>query len=656
MGSVGVVIVGKHPLEKGPKGKLLSRIGTIFPELRLLITVPGIHATQRREGIEWIAAQRKAANLPPLTEQEESQFWNRAVDLIMQDDTIQIRPDPDDMPLAFKADRVLQTIVSKRQIKFLHALNEKVRTAVKRKGECWRITPLPTIRGEMRQRIQASRIAILGRDIYYYNSTTGTRILTFQEFSGLESLPEAEFRSHLAEIQRHSARFNHQHHPEIAFFMADGFSAGDFSGFDFLAASPAELADAFADLKARFRDAVLPEFRVDDDANVAWRNRMFSALIAERDEVVSEETLLGLSPEFYMQIQWLPGGRFFNGQLVFDEVFEEECDGADGPRVGRPCDQNVRDLVYNLIREYDELEYVNIGRVVNSLSRGRVSRGRRDVYIAVLKQRDVAEETVSIIRMQKWGVREHLDRGLPLEKAMLESEEYTEYILDRRTACRHLGLNLPPKITTRKICERYVAPGSNSPGIMVWSPYFERAYVPGIATDKMPRHRFDDPVFCERFAQLLGRAAAPNLIVGRCDIDGRVLFDDGDEIVVEDASGLPVDIVMADQTGTFNNFSNDLEASAAVYAGPILRRAEFLPNLEQFTAVYLAAFAERFDEIQRGFRQRRRMFQMMFQNRRYDEHGSFAYRWKCVLDRLDRSDARELEELIRSRLGVTVSC
>ena len=45
--------------------------------------------------------------------------------------------------------------------------------------------------------------------------------------------------------------------------------------------------------------------------------------MAETDELVQEEMLLGLSPEFFMQIQWLPGGRLVNGDLVPDEVFEE---------------------------------------------------------------------------------------------------------------------------------------------------------------------------------------------------------------------------------------------------------------------------------------------------------------------------------------------
>ena len=65
----------------------------------------------------------------------------------------------------------------------------------------------------------------------------------------------------------------------------------------------------------------------------------------------------------------------------------------------------------------------------------------------------------------------------------------------------------------------------------IWSTYFQRDYIRGIASDKIPACRFEDPAYALQFARLLGRAAAPNMIVGRCDLNGQVLFDDGDEVV-----------------------------------------------------------------------------------------------------------------------------
>ena len=53
------------------------------------------------------------------------------------------------------------------------------------------------------------------------------------------------------------------------------------------------------------------------------------------------------------------------------------------------------------------------------------------------------------------------------------------------------------------------------------------------------------------------------MIVGRCDLQGRVVFDDGDEVVIENEHGLPVEIVVADQMGTFADYRTELEHFAA---------------------------------------------------------------------------------------------
>ena len=163
-------IIGDHPLERDEQGNLRSRIATIFPRGNVLITLPGIHATQRIAYVDHVNRERTAKGLPPLTDDEQFSEWEHAVDLIIDEDgSILIRPDPGRMRLAFEADELLQDIVSKQKIRFLHVLNGKVRDAIKRRGECWRITPLPTSKPEMIRMIENSRISIGGRPIYYYN-------------------------------------------------------------------------------------------------------------------------------------------------------------------------------------------------------------------------------------------------------------------------------------------------------------------------------------------------------------------------------------------------------------------------------------------------------------------------------------------------------
>jgi hypothetical protein len=654
-------VLGDPLFSRDAAGKLKSRIATVFPHCNAIVTLPGIHAFQINAFVDMLNERFAAMQFPHMTRAEERVIRNDAVALIIEGEagreTVHIRPDPENMPQAFTADALLQrTQVSKRQIKFLNVFNRKVRDAVKRHGDCWRIIALPTSPAEMKERISAAKAGIRGREMYYYNGTTGTRWLTYQEFSRLGGLDDSRLREHLAEIQEFSAQFNSQYNPEIDFFLADSaFGRAAFAPFDFAALCGESLRAVYEELRGRFQDAVQPEFHEDQPDDDPWRNRMFSALIAETDVVVQEDALLALSPEFHMQIQWLPGGRIVHGEMLFDEVFEEETAGPDDPR-GAAAD-NAREFLFNLLRTYEDLEYVNIGRVVNSLSRRCECRGRREVYIAVIKRHTHAEESVSIIRMQKWGVREHLSDGLPLLQAMFKSDEYTEYVLDRRFACHHLGMNIARHITTRKVCEWYDGNQTGPKGTMIWSPYFRREYIPGIATDKMPRVRFQDPQFAVQFARQLGMAAAPNIVVGRYDdMQRKVLFDDGDEVVIEDALGMPAAIMVADQTGTFVDYLQPLQASAAAYADPINRRIDYLPNPEEFIRAYLDAFVEKFAAVQEKYRRRQRSFDRLFKNRPYSEDGTFAYRWEQILKRLDQADPRELAELIQANLPIRDAC
>jgi len=441
--------------------------------------------------------------------------------------------------------------------------------------------------------------------------------------------------------------------PEIAFFMVGrGFSCGNFSSQDVSKMNPQHVRKAYEELKHRFQQAVPVEFRVDDLQSADWRNKMFGALMEQKDSIITEETLAGLSSEFFMQIEWLPGARIEHGELIFDSLFEEKAKKPGDPELERLCDEKCRGFVFNFVREYGDIEYVNIGRMVKSLSRRVALTGRRDVYIAEIKHSQEDKEVVRIIRMQKWGVRERLNEGKGLLDAMLESEEYNEYILDRRLGCLQLGMNLPRRVAARRIAERYSGKQRGYHGVTIWSPYFERDYVYGTATDKTPSFKFKDETFSLKYAHLLGGAAAPNMIIGRMDLEGHVVFDDGDEVIIEDSKGMPVDLVVSDHTGTFTDYQNDLHAFAQEYAAPVNSRAEYLPDRREFSHVYLLAFVEKFSRIQQEYRRRKRAFDTLFKGRRRDEGGSFAYRWERVLDRLNRTDPLHLQDMIRKYIEI----
>jgi len=281
--------------------------------------------------------------------------------------------------------------------------------------------------------------------------------------------------------------------------------------------------------------------------------------------------------------------------------------------------------------------------------------GRRDVYIAEIKQRGIAAPVVRILRMLKWGIREHLAEDKDLLRAIMEAEEYGEYILDRRLGCRQLGMNLPQRIAIQRIGERYHGLRREFDGQVIWASYVERDYIAGVATDKIPMSKFHDGRFALRFAALLGRAAAPNIVVGRLHMNGTVLFDDGDEVLLTDSEGLPSDIIVADHTGTFVNYTSELASFVEGYAWPINRRLVHVPEPEAFAEAYLQAFLGRMLHIQDEYRKRQRAFLTLFKHRKHDTGGSFAHRWERVLERLDRADPGAVTDGIRKHIRLPSS-
>jgi hypothetical protein len=640
-------ILGPPPFEQDDPGCLKSRIATIFLSHRTLVTVPGIHATQRINFQEFVNSERQAADLRPLTLRESDQLYLDSVDLILQNNLVLIRPDPKRIELMFQADELLQELVSKRRIRFLGIQNEAVYMAIKRRGECWRITPAPRSTGETKRLIASSRIGIGGREIYRYNTTTGTRWLTCEQFAGLDDLDDQQLRAHLLEIQQFASSVNSRRHWEVDFFLGSAAFRADMLHRDFHDLDAAAVREVYHHLVAKFCEAVPADLQQDDSDNVDWRQRMVSALSPEEDYLLWEENRLGLSSEFHMHVQWLPGGRIVNGGLLFDSVFSErgcdsDCDAGSGTR-----SDTVRSLVFNYVRDRGNLEYINVGRVVERLSKRDVAPGRRDVYVVEMKEQDRASETVKIIRMQKWDIRERLDEGTPLLNAMIESEVYTEYIRDRGLGCRQLGMNITGRVATGKVCEVYSGNQEHLRGMRFWTPYFERNYVRGIATDKIAPTQFENAEYAARFARLLGHAAAPNMILGRCTPAGDVLFDDGDEVLTIDQRGMPEELVVVDYTGAFAAYEDNLYEYAAAYARPINTRLIHVKNRAEFVENYVAAFAAHFREIQQTYQKNRTAYDILFGHRPETEHGCIAYRWKCVLRRLDATDPDRLEGRLR---------
>jgi hypothetical protein len=587
-------LIGPHPFERDEKGQQRVRIGTLFLKDKALYThLPGVHAMQRMGFINRLNGRNTATGQPALTPEEEQQLCSESVDLFFDPNAIFIRPNPERMDLVFAGDELLQELVSKRQIKFLSVSNPRVHEAIKLRGERWRLSAIPKDREEKNRLISSSKVGIQGLPIYFYNRLTGTRWLTCQEFEGLGRLTDDPLAGHLQEIARHAVHRNLLGRPEVDFFAADlrRFGAKNFTGVDFEKLAAGALREKYTQLNADFRSAVHESFRKDDYTNKAWCERILATLFLEGNETATEQILSGLSPEFFLQVEWLPGGRFEEGEFLFDPVFEEAASRPLDVGLQRLCDPRARGIIFNLIREYGDLLYINLARIPESLSLERPQKtGRRGVYLAELQPRGETEPIRRFMRLQKWGVWEHLDEGKDLLSAIEESEDYTDFWLDRRLGSRQLGMNLPPHVTMRRLIENYQGAQTRYHEQLIRTTYFERSYVPGVATDKLPVEKYQRPGYGVKLAGMLGKAAATSIIVGRSlELGKRPVFDDGDEVVHDGTDGLPEEILVGDHSGAFGEYTLPLETYAAHYARPVNIRDHMVPNPRSFAEAYLAA-------------------------------------------------------------------
>jgi len=650
-------LIGPHPFAQDEQGRQVTRIGTLFPQYGTLWTQsPCVHAMQRLGFLDRINADRARKALPALSMEEEERVSAESVDLIFEPDYILIRPDPDHMDLSWAADELLQGLVSKRKVKFLSVADRRVRDAIKHRGECWRLSSIPKTREAKQRLVLGSKVAIRGLPIYFYNRLTGTRWLTCQEFENLGKLDNAGLAAHLQEIADHTLLANRQGRPELDFFAADlrRFGARQFVGVVYEQLPPAQLRAKFHELRTHFHSAVHEGFRTDEAANKPWCDRMLATLFLEGNEAQTEQILSGLSPEFFMQVEWLPGGRFEEGEFLFDSIFDEAANHPEDAELQRLCDPRAKGIIFNLLREYGDLEYVNLGCLPESLSLDRPQKqGRRGVYLAEFHSRSERVTLKRFIRLQKWGIWEHLDEGKDLLQSIKESADYTDYWLDRRLGCRQLGMNLTRRVAMQRLSEIYNGTNARFRGEVIRSTYFEREYLPGVATDKLALEKYARPGYGLKLATLLGQAAVASIIVGRALEDGNYpVFDDGDEVVREDEDGLPAEILVGDHSGAFGDYQLPLKTFAAHYARPVNTRVKFVPDPIGFATAYLEAFRDQFLHIQGDYRKRRRAFDTLFKHCKYDTGGSFAYRWECVLRRLDQTNPYALVEAIRQQIWV----
>ncbi len=651
-----MTILGEPLFAKDANGRLKSRVGTIFFKTPGLVTTGAFHAMQRMEWIEHVNKLRGAEGLPPMTEAEEDAELEQSVDLIFTDHQVLIRPDPNRVDLAVKADEELQKLVSKRNIRYLNTHSAKVRNALRARGENWRMARQPISQDDIKQIIESSRVAILGEPtFYYYNSASGTRYATVAGSEMATELDPATFRAQLKEAQVLFARRNRLGNPELDLFPVTTpiEIKQKFKALEIDSLNDRELCAAVHAIDAEWRMSIPPELRVESLDNYDWRMAMAETITRGPNETAAGagELIQGISPEFYRQIEWLPGARVIdNGEVIFDSIWEEYNRTRD-PALAEICDLRVKNIIFALTRFFADLEYINIGRITRSLARDSEGRPRRrNVYICQCKSTRKPLAAIYMLTFQKWGIAEHLDEGKDLLRSIIEANEYADYIMDRRLMCQQLGMNLPHRVAPGSFTEKYYGRNQYN-GTTVRAYYYLRSYVNGTASDKIPLSKYRNPAFALKFAELMGEAAALDLVVGRRTAEKENLFDKYYEVIQIGSDGLPVRLVVTDHSGSFASYQHALEDSVAPYANVVRRRAPYLTDVQAFADAYVGAFERKLAETQQKYRDRRRAFDELFVHRPYDVGGSGAYRWAKTLERLDHCDPALIAERLRRAIN-----
>ncbi len=633
-----ITVIGDDLLCRTEQGAPANAIATVFPCHRLIVTGQGIHAMQIHRALEYLQNEQ-----PEETGIDRIDAICRdAVALHVRNACIIIRTDPYRMERVFLADELLQEIYPRECIRFTGLHQAQVREALARRGEIWRFSSAPVHQTDFDQLIQNCRVRIGTDTLYYHNKHTGEHILTLAEFSKIKPLlrtapDQAALR--IREILEFSRLINAQGYPEITFLVASDQAMEIQILEDVLQllekADPAADAGAealFDQLLTRFSQIAGPGLTSDDTHCDAWRLAMMSRLF-NIDEQTTSEWSLGLGPEFYLNIRWLSGARIIAGEAVFDP--------ASDPRVRR--------LILHFTSTRNDCISINVGRIESPLTERDRTGEEREVYIVALERAGGAKE-IRHIRMSKWDVRHRLKKGIPLAQAVSETRKYRDYIIDRHTAARALRL---PIVHYEEIC---IEDACDSDIIPVY--YFERDYVPGVVTCRISPFLYEGDNFIIRLADLLGRAAADSLVLGRTDPrTGRLYFDDGDEVIQLDPGGIPCNLVMIETTGSFNDWTSPLTRWAAHCADQMAVHINRARRQEMAETACKAAV----DAFSGGLESEIRRMQALlddadaglihlFENRS-GEWGGIRCRWEGVLDRLRSAPVNSLRQMIEERLN-----
>ncbi len=630
----GMVVIGIGYLPMGESDAVSNAIASIFPDYRLIIAGSGIHCLQLNDAADYLRGKFPDTNPEALM----AGLCRNAVPLHIRGNHVIIRTDPCNMEKALASDELLQKILPKGRIRFTGQHLAAVRNVLRLRGEIWRIAPAPVYEKDYEDLIRRSRVSISTGTMFFYNKHTGEHFLTYSELLKIRRLlrhDKAEAAARLREIVELSHLVNNHGYPELRFFIPSDHRIDILMLEDLLfllentnAYESMDEAEArFDQFLTQFAAQAGPGLTADDPACDIWRATALCRLY-NIDEKTTAEWSLGLGPEFYLHIKWLPGGRICGDDVIFEP----------------DASHKVKSLIQYYRQNQNGFTAINVGSIVAPLTRREKSDEAREVYIVSLSLPD-GRKKIRHIRMSKWDVLHRIKKGESLEQAISETRQYRDYIVDRLTAACALGLPIP---VFREIDIEDLSEFTPFPIY-----YFEREYIPGIVTDKIPSAFYARKGFLPRLAYLLGKSAAACLVLGRSDArTGQVFFDDGDELIQLDENGLPDNVVMIETTGSFNDWTTPVArmlSHCLFHLSHHLEKARDQGAREDEIESAIHRFAKGLiEEIQRMQRQidnpQLRLSALFID--RTDENGGIRNRWNGILARIRETDTEELQKII----------
>lgn len=639
----GITIIGDDFLAKDHAGKPLNTLATIFPGFHLAVTGRNeIHGMQVERAVDYLKSSVPGVEASHLTEN----ICRDAVCVNIFRERIILRIEQENIGKGLAADLLLQRFIPKASIQFTGLHIPEVRKALRLRGEIWRFSPPPIIERDFTDLLCHCRTRIRTGVRFFHNKHTGEHVLTYQEAEAIRPLFSDQEHDALASIREiiHLSRLlNHQGYPELSFLVPAGRSP-DARILEEVAGSlapdenPAEpsgrpihrieksriLYDRFL---SQFADQAGPELLRDDPGSSLWRATVLCRLY-NIDERTTAEWALGIGPEFYLNIRWLPGAQISGKEIRFEPEIPDR----------------IRRLIEYYLRTRNDFVSINVGCIVAPLTDRDRTGEEREVFIVTLSLSDDRRD-IRHIRMSKWEVVHRIKQGLPLEQAINDTRDYRDFILDRLAAIRTLGLPVP------EFKEIDIQDELGTETIPVY--YFERDYIPGIATDKIPLLFYARAGFLPQLAFFLGQAAAASLVLGRTDPrSNQLYYDDGDEIICLDASGLPAAFMLLETTGSFKDWTTPIENMLPHCIEHLARHMEKTRQQGGAQPEFSSALGSFADGLNNEIRRMQKLLDdpagrlwSLFADRT-NENGGIRCRWEGVLDRLGRTKPEHLEEII----------